>query len=467
MHRKQKPLSPAARLRRQPVAVRRHGTWLSGLGLWLLSLLSAGAGLAAAEGPTREDVLSRMRGYTGPSATDARADSLHGKVLAGYQGWFTTPGDGSGQGWRHYPRGGEFRPGRCGIEQWPDLTEFDEDEKFATPFRHVDGRVASVFSSHHPKTVQRHFEWMRTYGIDGVFVQRFAVATVPPVDLGHCNAVLANCRESANRTNRCYAVMYDLSGLQDGGTRQVIADWKLLVDNMRIGRDPADTSYLRHRGKPVVAVWGIGFNDGRKYTLAECDELVEFLKRDPVYGGNTVMLGVPAYWRTLERDAVPDQKLLEVIRKADVVSPWSVGRYNSPEAADRHADRTWKPDLDWCRERGIDYLPVVFPGFSWKNLYPESAARPIPRLKGAFLWRQYAAAKRIGSTMIYQAMFDELDEATAIFKVTDNPPVGESRFLDNEGLPSDHYLWLTGMGGKCLRGEIEATPAPPPRTPGG
>ncbi len=151
-------------------------------------------------------------------------------------------------------------------------------------------------------------EWMKEYGIDGAFVQRFAVSTLRPESLNHCNTVLAHCREGANRYGRTYAVMYDLSGLRAGQVQQVIDDWKLLVDRMRIGRDKGDRAYLHHRGKPVVAVWGIGFNDGRKYSLEECERLVRFLKQDPQYGGSTVMVGVPTGWRTLDRDSVPDER---------------------------------------------------------------------------------------------------------------------------------------------------------------
>ncbi len=46
--------------------------------------------------------------------------------------------------------------------------------------------------------------------------------------------------------------------------------------------------------------------------------------------------------------------------------------------------------------------------------------------------------------MVYQAMFDEVDEGTAIFKCTNDVPVGESKFADFEGLPSDFYLKLVG-----------------------
>jgi hypothetical protein len=60
------------------------------------------------------------------------------------------------------------------------VSDFDDGEKYATPFRHKDGRVAQVFSSHNAKMVLRHFRWMQEYGIDGAFVQRFAVETLGP-----------------------------------------------------------------------------------------------------------------------------------------------------------------------------------------------------------------------------------------------------------------------------------------------
>ena len=53
--------------------------------------------------------------------------------------------------------------------------------------------------------------------------------------------------------------------------------------------------------------------------------------------------------------------------------------------------------------------------------------------------------------MVYQAMFDEVDEGTAIFKCTDDPPVGKSKFITYEGLPNDHYLWLVGQGREFIR----------------
>ena len=149
---------------------------------------------------------------------------------------------------------------------------------------------------------------------------------------------------------------------------------------------------------------------------------------------------------------------------ADVISPWSVGRFGTLEGAKKHAENYWSKDVAWAREHGIDYMPVVFPGFSWHNLTGKKLDS-IPRLKGHFLWSQIVANKKAGADMIYIAMFDEVDEATAIFKCTNNPPTsGESKFLTFNGLPSDFYLQLAGQAGKLLRDEISITEKVPVKT---
>jgi hypothetical protein len=247
--------------------------------------------------------------------------------------------------------------------------------------------------------------------------------------------------------------MYDLTSLPEGGTQLVIDDWKLLVNRMKLGRDENDPAYLFHDQRPVVAVWGVGFNDGRKYTLAECERLIDFLKSDPTFGGNTVIIGVPTGWRTGDADSVRGDALTRVLQKADIITPWTVGRYATIPDVEKHALRRWRADMLWCRDHDKEYLPVIFPGFSWHNMQPRFPINQISRQKGKFFWRQAYEAKKAGASMIYVAMFDELDEGTAIFKCTSDVPVGESRFVTYDDLPSDYYLWLTGRAAEMLRGD--------------
>jgi hypothetical protein len=63
----------------------------------------------------------------------------------------------------------------------------------------------------------------------------------------------------------------------------------------------------------------------------------------------------------------------------------------------------------------------------------------------------------VGAQSAYVAMFDEVDEGTAIFKCIEPPtPELARRFVGFEGLPSDHYLRLTGEIGRLLRGKRSA-----------
>ena len=234
-------------------------------------------------------------------------------MVAGYQGWFRAEGDGSGLGFHHYRKGRKFEPGSCTIDLWPDMTELDDDEKYPTAFRHSDGRTAHVFSSIHPKTINRHFRWMNDYGIDGAFVQRFATHGAKQRNdyrsLKFENRKLVLCRDAAIANNRCWVLMYDLSGLKDDDFERLAEDWKQLRRRMQIGTDPNDTAYLQVKDKPLVAIWGVGFGDDREYSLEKAEWFIRLLKHNPEWGGMSIMLGVPYFWRDQKRDATDDPKL--------------------------------------------------------------------------------------------------------------------------------------------------------------
>ena len=86
-------------------------------------------------------------------------DSYRGLVMAGYQGWFSTPGDGGNRGWYHYQRKGVFKPGSAGVEMWPDVSEYEKT--YESPFTFDDGKKAHLISPRDYSTVDTHFRWMK------------------------------------------------------------------------------------------------------------------------------------------------------------------------------------------------------------------------------------------------------------------------------------------------------------------
>ncbi len=389
--------------------------------------------------------------------------TYNGRVMAGYQGWFRAEGDGSGEGWSHYSERGPLKASNVHPDFWPDVYEYPRT--YPTSLTNKDGSVVRVFSSVDQSTTDLHFKWMKEYGVDGVFVQRFFGGLRSVESRKRSRVVLENAIKSSQKYGRAISVMYDLSGLRDNGENcdAIIQDWKELVDDLKV-TSQSTNYYLYHRGKPLVVIWGLGFPD-RGYNIRNIgiDKVIHFLKDDPEYGGCSVMLGVPTYFRDLNIDTNPDPYLHQLIEMSDVVMPWMVQRF-SPllhlfDAA-RYEEQV-KADIAWCAARKVDYVPCVYPGFSWSNMHNRGRTdnammyplNQIPRQKGRFYWSLITGAVDAKATMLYVAMFDEMDEGTAIFKCANDLPAGV-RLCDYEGLPTDHYLWLTGEAGKMLRGEI-------------
>ena len=409
--------------------------------------------------------------------------TMYGKILAGYQGWFSCPGDGSkiSDTWGHWFHW-DTTPDAINlkVDMWPDVSELDNDELFVTNMKMPDGIPAMLFSSFKEKTVLRHFKWMQEYGIDGVFLQRFVSGlddnTSPFFNFK--NQVMQNVRIGSETYGRVFAIEYDTTDADPNSIVNTIKqDWMYLVDKIKITQCER---YLKHKDKPVLVIWGFGFNDGHHdFTSSQAIELINWFKTVEKKYQVTLVGGVPSLWRTCRGISFPDsekEKWSEVYRSYDVILPWTVGRYDDINSADFWKENVIKPDLLETNLYGIEYMPVVFPGFSFHNMHRhpyhpgDDDVPPLNEIKregGKFYWRQIynavSAFKEMSleHVMIKVAMFDEVDEGTAIFKLAstknDIPSGVELVTLDIDGgynPPSDWYLTLTGEGTKMLRGEI-------------
>ena len=302
------------------------------------------------------------------------SDTLIGKVLCGYQGWFRCPGDPAGFGWRHWSRNSvQIRPDTLTFDMWPDLSDYSDDELYpADDFTTPDGEQAYLFSSAHPLTVNRHFDWMQAYGIDGVMVQRFVTGlTGPPNDI----RVLSSVRDAANRTGRVFVLEYDMSGAPtDQVLDRMVNDWTWLVDQTGLSDDPA---YLHHNGLPVLAVWGFFTS---RFDGALANQIIDYFSGDPDYG--VFLIGGCQWWWRSETD--PDWS--RAFRRFGAISPWNVGNVTVQDGVKHASTGYWAQDIVEATNAGMLYLPVLYPGFSWDNLqHLPPGTSLIPRRGGDFL----------------------------------------------------------------------------------
>lgn len=386
--------------------------------------------------------------------------TLDGKVLFGYQGWFNCAGDGAPENnWRSWARGTPSQE-TLTIDMYPDLSEFDPADLCAMPGFTVGGRQAYVYSAWNPKVVGAHFRWMKEYGLDGVLVQRFVTAI--PRRRGSGDVLLKNIMDAAKEHGRVIAIEYDVTGSpSDKYLEAMQEDWKYLVDELKVTSHPG---YLHHNGKPVLSVWGQGLQEERhppRDPKRAMEAVRWFQSGAPEQYRVTYMGGTPSRWRTLSNDAQKDPGWSEVYATMDIVQPWTVGRYRDEKGADVWRKDFIEPDLELTAKNGQMYMPVIFPGFSWANLKRGDPPNKIPRNGGRFLWRQAYNARKAGARVLKIAMFDEVNEATAMYKLaakrSDAPEQGYWLTLDADGqdLPSDWYLRLAREITRIFHGEIE------------
>jgi hypothetical protein len=363
------------------------------------------------------------------------------KITVGYQGWFACKDDGSPiDAWWHWTQdwGKKPSPTNSGIKSWPYVKDYTNT--YATDFPNLgNGEPAKLFSSFSDQTVDVQFAWMQQYGIDVAALQRFNPNGIEgPVR----DAITAKVKLAAEKYGRKFYIMYDVSGWTNMQT-EMKADW-----TQKMKSYTSSSAYAKQNGKPVVCIWGFGFNDNNHpWTSTVCQEVIKWFKDQGCY----VIGGVPTHWRNQNSDSRAG--FIDTYKAFNMLSPWMVGRIGKLNESDNFYIETNAPDLIFCETNGIDYQPCILPG----DLQEKQRAH------GDFMWRQFYNMTKLGCQGIYISMFDEYNEGNQIAKTaetTADVPAGSSILaLDEDGVAcsADYYLRLTGDGGKMFKGQIALT----------
>ncbi|MDR6570089.1 lectin [Chitinophaga ginsengisegetis] len=382
---------------------------------------------------------------SGISALGSPVGDVVGKITVGYQGWFAANGDGSPiNAWWHWTQNWGASPSSTnnGIKSWPDVRDYSST--YQTAWANLgNGQPAKLFSSFNDQTVNTHFLWMQQNGIDAAALQRFNPnGTEGPVR----DAITAKVKTAAENYGRKFYIMYDVSGWTNMQS-EIKTDW-----TTKMSAYTSSSAYAKQNGKPVVCIWGFGFNDSNHpWSAAVCLDVINWFKNQGCY----VIGGVPTHWRTETSDSRPG--FLATYSALNMISPWMVGRIGNVADVDNFYTNVNTPDQAYCNNNGIDYQPCVLPGDLQEH----------QRAHGDFMWRQFYNMVRVGAQGIYISMFDEYNEGNQIAKTAENAsfiPAGSNFVtLDEDGVvcSADYYLRLTGDGGKMLKGQIGLTATRP------
>lgn len=401
-----------------------------------------------------------------PNPAVVDATSLTGKLIAGYQGWFSLPDTGG-----PFPYYSHWIPQWNGtlasdasnlkLDLYPDVREYPANvmKEYTGVVPLGNGTKIKLFNSALNGTVDLHFNWMKQNGLDGVAIQRFGneIITGDGWTKPHFDQVASQVKLACEKYGRVFYITYDLSQMT-ASLDNIKTDWtNTLVNTLQL---TSSGRYLKHEGKPIVQLWGIGVNGSFQHTAAEALDLINWFKAQGCY----VMGGVPTNWRTDNGDAIPGFKTAGVYDAMDAISPWYIGRFTT--VGDTGYNNIWNAtngivlnDVAYCLPRGIEFIPTVWPGFSWS--FSDGVINKIPRQKGSLLWNQLCSALRIsGINTLYIAMFDEYDESTAIAKAAEDSsmvPNNPNRFYltlsaDGQFISSDFYLRLAGKVNRAMNG---------------
>jgi hypothetical protein len=414
------------------------------LSMTALAILSVSCSKTPLTDSTASNLLKNNTNVTAIPLASSPGDVV-GKLVVGYQGWFAAPGDASPwNGWWHWP--GSVNPN---YKSWPDMRQFTAG--YQSVYANLNnGQPSRLYSNWDQSTVNTQFLWMQQNGLDAAALQRFNPNSPEgPIRDG----ITARVRTAAETYGRKFYIMYDVSGWTNMQT-EIKTDW-----TNKMSAYTSSSMYARQNGKPVVCIWGFGFNDNsHNFTASACLDVINWFKGKGVY----VIGGVPREWRT----GVGGSRagFIGTYHAFNMLSPWLIGAVGNTTDADNIYTNFMVPDQADCNTNNVDYQPCVLPG----DLSGHQ------RSHGDLMWRMFYNAKRVGCQGIYISMYDEYGEGNQIQATAETSatvPSGTNIPTLNEdgtACSADYYLRLTGDGDKMFKGQIALTatrPTPPILTP--
>jgi len=383
-------------------------------------------------------------------------------IWVGYQAWHLTGKPNKREGWYHWFKSGEVIDIKnFHGDQWPgSLKEYPKLHD--TGLRYPNGEPVMVYSSSDYETIDLHVKWMKEYGIKGLALQRQQNLIDKKSKRLWRDVILKHVMRACEKHGVYFFLMPCNNAKSEkaniGVVKRFKDDWKHLVDNLKVTESPM---YAKQEGKPVIIMWGLGF-ENRPITPVQASEIIDFFKNGDekyqVYLGAGVQRGF-----TSENKKISAWR--EVYKKVDLLKTWrTVQKVHRSEKAMKKMISGVRAEKAWCDKYNIEYMPVIFAGGSWhgKNHFPRNG--------GQYFWKQFSVVMQHifqprEKKFIYIAMFDEIDEGTATYKTAHRPESlpDSSRMVYNnidknmplhlQDLPEDWYLLLANAMASILQGK--------------
>jgi hypothetical protein len=385
-----------------------------------------------------------------PAKPNSAISEFKNKSFAGYQIWHKA--GPTAADWNHWSYGVVPAAGfhiNEDVASFPNLAEYPNTDTYATNFASLgNGNATRLYNDADANIINRQMNWCQTAGLDGVAIQRFVGAPLGKSVTITTQSHLSNVKTACEATGRLFYICYDLNGTDADILTRLQTDWVFEIEQIRALT--SSPNYATVSGKPVVELWGVGYNMA---TSAQCASLISFFQSRGCY----VIGGVPDAWRT-----APGAGFAPVFKSLNAVSPWTIGIYNTIAGANNYLTNNLTPDKNYCATNGMDYLPVVFAGAAnWVN--SDYTLSQTDRVGGKFLWQQVYNAKNAGLTSVYLAMLDEFEESTNLINgAVDYFDIPTDQYFetfakDGVWTSPDYYLRLAAKAAQMLRGDIAVT----------